>query len=127
MKCRRRKGNGEPMRSIQPVGDRAVGVIDQRALPYRLQRRTLASSAEVIDAIRSMTVRGAPLIGVTGAYGLARALRADPSTPAALAAHEALAASRPTAVNLRWALDRVRDVVLRLPPAERGDGGGAGA
>src|SRR5262245_23126564 len=115
------KVNGEPMRSIWPVGNRAIGVIDQRALPYRLQRRTLATTAEVIDAIRSMTVRGAPLIGVTGAYGLALALRADPSTAATLAAHEALAASRPTAINLRWALDRVRDAVVRLPTAERAD------
>jgi methylthioribose-1-phosphate isomerase len=115
------KVNGEAMRSIWPVGDHAVGVIDQRALPYRLERQTLASTTDVIDAIRSMTVRGAPLIGVTGAYGLALALRADPSTPAMTTAFEALAASRPTAVNLRWALERVRDAVLRLSPSERAD------
>ena len=107
------------MRSIWPIGDRAIGVIDQRALPYRLEQRVLGSSAEVIDAIRSMTVRGAPLIGVTGAYGVALALREAPSTDALRAACDAFATTRPTAVNLRWALDRMRDVVLKLPPSER--------
>ena len=59
-----------------------------------------------------MVVRGAPLIGVTGAYGLMLALQADPSDAALAAAHALLLETRPTAVNLQWALDRVRDLVM---------------
>jgi len=113
------KVDGAAMRSIWPVGDAAVAVIDQRALPHRLVTRTLRSAADVADAIASMTVRGAPLIGVTGAYGLALALRADASDAALDAAHALLAATRPTAVNLRWALDRMRAQSAALPPARR--------
>jgi methylthioribose-1-phosphate isomerase len=72
-------------------------------------------------AIRRMWVRGAPLIGAVGAYGLAMALDRDPSDAALATAHAALDATRPTAVNLRWALDRVRAVVAPLPPAARAD------
>ena len=76
---RRMKVNGKPMRSIWPIGDSAVGVIDQSVLPHRFETRELGSAAAVEQAIRTMVVRGAPLIGVTGAYGLALALRSDPS------------------------------------------------
>jgi methylthioribose-1-phosphate isomerase len=72
-------------------------------------------------AIRKMWVRGAPLIGAVGAYGLALALDADPSDGALARAHAVLDATRPTAVNLRWALDRVRAVVAPLPEAARAD------
>ena len=113
------KVNGVAMRSIWPIGEVAVGVIDQRALPHRFERLTLRSTAEVIDAIRTMAVRGAPLIGVTGAYGLALALRADPSDAHLAEAHRALLAARPTAVNLRWALERALAKVATLPPGQR--------
>jgi methylthioribose-1-phosphate isomerase len=66
-------------------------------------------------------VRGAPLIGVTGAYGLMLALQVDPSDASLAAAFDQLNATRPTAVNLRWALERVRDRVAPLPPAERAE------
>ena len=66
-----------------------------------------------------MVVRGAPLIGVTGAYGLALAAAADASDAAVAAAYETLLATRPTAVNLRWALDRVRALLLAAPASER--------
>jgi methylthioribose-1-phosphate isomerase len=66
-------------------------------------------------------VRGAPLIGAVGAYGLAMALDADPSDAALAVAHAQLDATRPTAINLRWALDRVRAAVHSLPPAQRAD------
>ena len=69
------KVNGKSMRSIWPIEGKAVGVIDQRALPYRLEFRVLDSAAAVEDAICTMVVRGAPLIGVAGAYGLALSLR----------------------------------------------------
>ena len=99
--------NGQPTRSIWTQPDGSIGIIDQTRLPQQVVTATLASAAEVIDAIRAMRVRGAPLIGVTGAYGLALALREDASDAAVDAAHHALNAARPTAVNLRWALDRV--------------------
>ena len=102
-------------------GGRSVGVIDQTQLPHRFTTRPLASCAEAAEAIRSMVVRGAPLIGVTGAYGLMLALQVDGSDASLAAAFEQLNATRPTAVNLRWALERVRDRVLPLPPAERAD------
>jgi methylthioribose-1-phosphate isomerase len=113
------KVNGEPMRSIWPIGEEAVGVIDQRVLPHRFATRRLQSAAEVEHAIREMVVRGAPLIGVTGAYGLALALQADPSDPHLARSHAQLLAARPTAVNLRWALDRLQAAVHPLPPERR--------
>ena len=113
------KVNGEPMRSIWPIDDASVGVIDQSVLPHRLETRRIDSAAAAEHAIRTMVVRGAPLIGVTGAYGLALALRSDPSNEALAAAHAQLLAARPTAVNLRWALDRIRTHIAGLPPEQR--------
>lgn len=113
------KVQGKHYRSIWPIGDHAVGVIDQALLPHAFETRTLASASAVFDAIASMTVRGAPLIGVAGAYGLALAMR-EKSDDAHLAATvEQLAAARPTAVNLRWALERMRAVLALLPPDQR--------
>ena len=71
------------------------------------------------DAIRSMLVRGAPLIGATAAYGMALAMRADPSDAALDQAHKTLMATRPTAINLRWALDAMRSMLRPLPPSGR--------
>ncbi len=96
-----------------------IAIIDQTRLPYALATRELRDCAAVIDAIRSMQLRGAPLIGVAGAYGLALALHADASDAALAQAHDALLAARPTAVNLRWALARVRALVAPLAPAAR--------
>ena len=100
-------------------GARSVWVIDQTLLPHRFTTRSLCSCDEAAEAIRTMVVRGAPLIGVTGAYGLMLALQVDPSDAALAAAFEQLNATRPTAVNLRWALERVRDRVLPLPTEQR--------
>jgi methylthioribose-1-phosphate isomerase len=105
----------------------AVRIIDQRALPDAEIERDLESAEAVADAIRTMQVRGAPLIGIAAAMGLVAGLRADRGAPrdaflARLARLvELLAASRPTAVNLRWALDRM----ARAAAAAPGDGGGA--
>jgi methylthioribose-1-phosphate isomerase len=114
--------DGKAWRTIwlEPDG-RAVGVIDQTLLPHQFTTRTLRSCAEAADAIRTMVVRGAPLIGVTGAYGLMLALQADPSDGALAAAFAQLNATRPTAINLRWALERVRALVAPLPPVERAE------
>jgi methylthioribose-1-phosphate isomerase len=88
-------------------------------LPHSFATQTLKSSDDVLAAIRTMTVRGAPLIGVAGAYGLALAMREDASDSHLAAAHERLNAARPTAVNLRWALDRMHAALAPLPLAQR--------
>ncbi|MBM5799415.1 MAG: S-methyl-5-thioribose-1-phosphate isomerase [Cyanobacteria bacterium K_DeepCast_35m_m2_023] len=114
--------DGKPWRTIWlEAGGRSVGVIDQTLLPHRFTTRSLASCEQAAEAIRTMVVRGAPLIGVTGAYGLMLALQADPSDAALAAAFAQLNATRPTAINLRWALERVRAVVAPLPPEQRAE------
>ena len=118
--------DGKPWRTIwlEPdgrPGAHSIGVIDQTLLPHRFTTRRLVNCDEAAEAIRTMVVRGAPLIGVTGAYGLMLALQADPSDGALAAAFEQLNATRPTAINLRWALERVRDRVQSLPPEQRAE------
>jgi methylthioribose-1-phosphate isomerase len=113
------KVNGIAYRSLWPTADSAVEIIDQRGLPHAFATRVLRSVDDVIEAISTMAVRGAPLIGVAGAYGLALAMRRDAGDAHLADAHRRLNASRPTAVNLRWALDRVRAVLAPLPPAQR--------
>jgi len=109
-------------RTLWPEYDRgAVAIIDQTALPYELRIRELETAAAAADAILTMRVRGAPLIGVTAAYGLALAMQADASDAALEAAINLLARTRPTAVNLSWALARMRRVLAPLPPEERND------
>ncbi len=109
---------GEPTIAVTEDGS-AVTILDQTILPYRVERRTLGVVAEVAEAIRTMQVRGAPLIGVTAAYGLWLALRVDAGDAALEDASAALLATRPTAVNLRWALDRMVAHLAPLPPAKR--------
>ncbi len=107
-------------RSIALAGDGwAVDIIDQTLLPHRFERRRLESPEDAADAIRAMHVRGAPLIGATAVYGLALALRAaaDDASLEKAAAH--LLATRPTAVNLRWALDRALATLRPLPVSRR--------
>jgi methylthioribose-1-phosphate isomerase len=106
---------------IRPPKARHVDVIDQRALPHSLVRIKIADAEAAALAIRRMWIRGAPLIGAVGAYGLALALDRDASDSALAKAHAVLDATRPTAVNLRWALDRVKAKVLPLSPSARAD------
>jgi methylthioribose-1-phosphate isomerase len=116
-------GDPAPYRAlVHPPGTRFVAVLDQRALPHAVVTVTLADVETAARAIREMWVRGAPLIGAVGAYGLALALDDDPSDAALASAHALLDATRPTAANLRWALDRVRAAVADLPSRERADG-----
>jgi len=96
-----------------------VRIIDQRWLPHDFRVVTLASRAAVATAIREMWVRGAPLIGATAAYGIALQMRDDPSDRALEESHAILHETRPTAINLRWSLDRVSAVLRDLPPSER--------
>ena len=101
--------NGTPMRPIWLDDESGtVRIIDQRRLPHELIIRELADAADAVAAIAQMAVRGAPLIGVTAAYGVYLAVRREPGEPAAAArAGRRLKEARPTAVNLAWAVDRM--------------------
>src|SRR5215510_13185969 len=115
------KIKGIETRSIWTTTDGFVEVIDQTKLPHGFGTVRITSMPAAARAISTMVVRGAPLIGATGAYGLALSLRTDPSDEGLDKAHATLLATRPTAVNLRWSLDRVRDAVRNHPRAERAD------
>jgi methylthioribose-1-phosphate isomerase len=97
----------------------SVGAIDQRRLPHEFVVVRLTSCDSAADAIRSMLVRGAPLIGATAAYGIALAMRADNSDAALESACKTLMATRPTAINLKWALDEMKSMLPPLPPPQR--------
>src|SRR5215471_8728200 len=114
------KIDGKPWRTIwlEPDGW-SVGVIDQTRLPHRFATRRLATLADAADAISTMVIRGAPLIGATAAYGMCLALRDDASDEALERARATLLATRPTAVNLRWALDEMVAAVRNQPRDKR--------
>ena len=117
------KVDGTPYRTIWLGADgTTVQVIDQTLLPHRFVVRDFRTMEDAEDAIRTMIVRGAPLIGATAAYGMALAMATDPSDAALARAYTLLLATRPTAVNLRWALDDMRALLAPLPPAERARG-----
>src|ERR1039458_4042340 len=102
------KIDGKDMRTIWVESDgTCVGIIDQTLLPHRFATVTLATLADAARAIATMQVRGAPLIGVTAAYGVWLALRADASDENLERAYATLLAARPTAINLKWALDQM--------------------
>ncbi|RED53922.1 S-methyl-5-thioribose-1-phosphate isomerase [Aestuariispira insulae] len=116
------KINGTHYRTIWLAEDGwGVEIIDQTKLPYAFETVTLWSMEEAGVAIKDMLVRGAPLIGATAAYGMALAMREDPSDMNLGKAYDHLLATRPTAVNLRWALDRMRGKLRYLAPKERED------
>ena len=114
------KVNGKPSRTIwlEPDGW-SVGIIDQAQRPHRVVLARLTSLSDAVRAIASMQVRGAPLIGATAAYGMCLALRADSSDEALESAYRALLAARPTAINLKWALDEMLAAVRNRPRQER--------
>ncbi|HRZ60561.1 MAG TPA: s-methyl-5-thioribose-1-phosphate isomerase, partial [Rubrivivax sp.] len=113
---------GRPMRSLWPAPARdALHVIDQRRLPHELAAARLTGVAEAARAIREMWVRGAPLIGATAAYGLALQCRVDAGDAALQRAAAELGATRPTAVNLQWALQRMLARLLPLAPLARAE------
>jgi len=114
------KIDGTPYRTIWLDDDGwAVRVIDQTLLPHRFETIRLTSVEDAAGAIRDMVVRGAPLIGATAAYGVCLAARADPSDAALDRARELLLETRPTAVNLRWALAEMGTALRPLAPAAR--------
>jgi methylthioribose-1-phosphate isomerase len=111
---------GKHQRSIRRTEDgKGVCILDQRKLPWEVKWVELRSADEAAVAIREMWTRGAPMIGATAAYGLAMALAVDPSNEGLAKAHALLVETRPTAINLRWALDAVRDAVMTSPPEVR--------
>jgi methylthioribose-1-phosphate isomerase len=110
--------NGIPTRTLWPVED-GVEIIDQTRLPHEYVTRVLTTPEDAAEAIAVMRVRGAPLIGATAAYGLALAAHRDACDAALQAAARLLVATRPTAVNLNWAVDRVLARLLALPVDER--------
>ena len=114
------KVDGKPTRTIWLEADGAtVGVIDQTQLPHRFVTLRLTTLADAAHAIAAMQVRGAPLIGAAAAYGVALALKADPSDESLERAYTALIATRPTAINLKWALDEMVAAVRNRPRDER--------
>ena len=116
------KVNSKPYRTIWPASDgKAVEIIDQTKLPHRFETVRLSTMQDAERAIKDMEVRGAPLIGVTGAYGVALAMREDTSNAALNAACGRLAEARPTAVNLRWGVERMRAFLDPFPESERVD------
>ena len=116
------KVDGTPYRTIWLGADgTTVQVIDQTLLPHRFVVRDLKTMEDAERAIRTMIVRGAPLIGAAAAYGMALAMASDASDAMLTQAYTVLMSSRPTAVNLRWALDDLRNLLAPLPPAKRAD------
>ena len=114
------KIDGKPYRSIWPIKQgRVIEIIDQRKLPHVFEIVQLESVDDAARAIADMYVRGAPLIGATAAYGVCLALRDNPSDQSLEQAIQQLAATRPTAINLNWALAVMRDALIPLPAEKR--------
>jgi methylthioribose-1-phosphate isomerase len=113
------KVDGRHMRTIWVEPDGAVGIIDQTVLPHRFATLRLLTVDDMAHAISSMQVRGAPLIGAAAAYGVSLALRADRSDEGLERAYARLIKTRPTAINLKWALDEMMATVRNLPREAR--------
>src|SRR5487761_2420346 len=114
------KIDGKPWRTIWLESDgAAIGIIDQTMLPHRFAIARLATLDDAVRAIKTMQVRGAPLIGAAAAYGIWLALRADASDDNLERAYAQLLAARPTAINLKWALDQMTAAARNRPRAER--------
>ncbi|HUT48617.1 MAG TPA: S-methyl-5-thioribose-1-phosphate isomerase [Alphaproteobacteria bacterium] len=114
------KIDGTPFRTIWVADDGwSVEIIDQTKLPHAFVTAALRSLQDAAYAIETMQVRGAPLIGATAAYGVALAMREDPSDEALDAAGARLLQTRPTAVNLLWAIDTMRDHLRNRKREER--------
>ena len=112
--------NGKHYRTIWLNADGwAVDIIDQTKFPHVFEIVTLRDADAAAVAIRDMLVRGAPLIGVTAAYGMALAMRGDASDAGLAAAYDLLVKTRPTAINLKWALDEMVKALKPLDPGQR--------
>jgi methylthioribose-1-phosphate isomerase len=111
--------SGTHFRTIWTTESGTVRVIDQSRLPFEFVTLDLETPADAAHAIKTMVVRGAPLIGATAAYGVALAARSNPSDAHLAEAARMLQATRPTAINLAWALARMRNALAEVPPQER--------
>src|SRR5262245_49780705 len=114
--------DGKPYRTIwlNPDGW-SVAIIDQTRFPHVFETVTLRTAEDVAYAIKDMLVRGAPLIGAAAAYGMALAARSDPSDAGLSQAYDMLHATRPTAINLKWALDEMMRVMKPLGVRNRAE------
>ena len=111
---------GEALRTIFLADDGwRVTIIDQTVLPHQFQLLHLSSLSEMATAISDMQVRGAPLIGAAASYGMALAMREDSSDAMLSHAYNTLFATRPTAVNLHWALNEMKAVLVAIPESQR--------
>ena len=114
------KVNGIPTRTIWSVDHgQAIGIIDQTRLPFEFRKEILPDWQSVRDAISTMKVRGAPLIGITGAWGMVLAIRDNPEDDFIHEVRSELISSRPTAVNLQWAVDHIVKKVMPLAKKDR--------
>ncbi len=114
------KIDGKPFRTIWPAASGgSVEIIDQTKFPHRFEIVTLHSTADAAHAIKAMLVRGAPLIGATAAYGMALAMQEDASDTGIERGYQTLVVTRPTAINLKWALDRVSAALRPVPATQR--------
>jgi len=112
--------NGKPYRCIWLEADgRRVGIIDQTKLPHQFETVSLATVDDAVLAISDMLVRGAPLIGATASYGVCLGLAEDSSDATLATVCAKLIQARPTAVNLRWAVERMRALLAPFPPEKR--------
>src|SRR5438270_13624978 len=111
--------NGAHTRTIWVEADQSVGTIDQTLLPHRYATIRLETAGDTARAIKTMQVRGAPLIGATAAYGMALAARENSSDAALERAYALLIATRPTAINLKWALDEMMATLRNRPREQR--------
>ncbi|MEY3798511.1 MAG: hypothetical protein RLZZ572_692, partial [Pseudomonadota bacterium] len=116
--------NNQHYRTIWPQriltnGPASVAIVDQTKLPHAFEVLSLSNLSQMVHAIKTMQVRGAPLIGAAAAYGMALAAQEDATDGALQAAASSLRLSRPTAVNLNWAVSRMLDLMLPQPHAAR--------
>ena len=111
--------NGKSMRTIEVLDNFCLSIIDQTLLPYELKYRKLNNLEDVFNAISKMWVRGAPLIGVTAAYGMSLAIKEDASDKNINIAEKKLLDARPTAVDLKWAISKVKEKIFTYKPRER--------
>ena len=112
------KINGENWETIWITDDLEIKVIDQTLLPHKLKIKTIRNINEAYFGIKNMVVRGAPLIGVTGGYGFDLGIKENPSDKNLIKYSNYLKSSRPTAVNLSWAIDRIYEKVSRVEEYE---------
>ena len=111
--------NGKSMRTIEVLDNFCLSIIDQTLLPHRLKYRKLNNLEDAFNAISKMWVRGAPLIGVTAAYGMSLAIKEDASDKNINIAEKKLLEARPTAVDLKWAISKVKEKIFSFKPRER--------